>query len=263
MLKGKTISLIIPVFNEANNIAGVLESIPSFVDHVIIVNDGSQDNTGSLADEAIAKYKRKFPEANVSFHHLNHDSNKGKGAAVKTGYRLALSLNTHLIGTIDGDGQMDMLEFESLCIPVVGDIADYVKGERLSHHKATSIIPSTRLFGIRILSFATRVISGYSSIKDAQSGFTVISREFLKRLPIKSLYDSYGYPNDILIRLSMLDARVKEIPITPIYHPNAASKMRIYKVIPKISLLLLRLSAVKLIHHLLPSRDDLSKLDKK
>lgn len=263
MLKGKTISLIIPVFNEANNIAGVLESIPSFVDHVIIVNDGSQDNTGSLADEAIAKYKRKFPEANVSFHHLNHDSNKGKGAAVKTGYRLALSLNTHLIGTIDGDGQMDMLEFESLCIPVVGDIADYVKGERLSHHKATSIIPSTRLFGIRILSFATRVISGYSSIKDAQSGFTVISREFLKRLPINRLYDSYGYPNDILIRLSMLDARVKEFPITPIYHPNAVSKMRIYKVIPTISLLLLRLSAVKLIHRLLSSRDDLSKLDKK
>ena len=263
MLKGKTISLIIPVFNEANNIASVLESIPSFVDHVIVVDDGSLDYTSTLVEEGIAKYQQLFPDRNVCFHHLNHKTNKGKGAAVKTGYRLALSLNTHLIGTIDGDGQMDMLEFESLCIPVVDDIADYAKGERLSHHEATSIIPSTRLFGIRILSFATCFISGYSSIKDAQSGFTVISREFLKRLPINTLYDSYGYPNDILIRLSMLDARVKEIPITPIYHPNAASKMRIYKVIPKISLLLLRLSAVKLIHRLLSSRDDLSKLDKK
>ena len=263
MLKGKTISLIIPVFNEANNIASVLESIPSFVDHVIVVNDGSRDNTGALVDEGITRYQRMFPETQLCFHHLNHETNKGKGAAVKTGYRLALSLNTHLIGTIDGDGQMDMLEFESLCMPVVDDVADYTKGERLSHHEAASIIPSTRLFGIRMLSFATSFISGYSSIEDAQSGFTVISREFLKRLPINSLYDSYGYPNDILIRLSMLDARVKEIPITPIYHPNAASKMRIYKVIPKISLLLLRLSAVKLIHRLLSSRDDLSKLDKK
>lgn len=263
MLKGKTISLIIPVFNEARNIAGVLESIPSFIDHVIVVDDGSVDNTSTLVEEGIAKYQQQFPDRNVRFHYLNHKTNKGKGAAIKTGYRLALSLYTHLIGTIDGDGQMNILEFESLCLPVVNDVADYTKGERLSHHEATSIIPFTRLLGIRMLSFATRVISGYRGIKDAQSGFTVISREFLKRLPIYSLYDSYGYPNDILIRLSLLDARVKEIPITPIYHPNAASKMRIYKVIPKISLLLFKLSAIKLNYRIFLSRSDLSTIDKK
>jgi len=263
MLKGKTISLIIPVFNEARNIAGVLESIPSFIDHVIVVDDGSVDNTSILVEEGIVKYQQLFPDRNVCFHHLNHSTNKGKGAAIKTGYRLALSLYTHLIGTIDGDGQMDILEFESLCLPVVDDMTDYTKGERLSHQEATSIIPATRLLGIRMLSFATRLISGYRSIKDAQSGFTVISREFLKRLPINSLYDSYGYPNDILIRLSMLDARVKEIPITPIYHSNAESKMRLYKVIPQILFLLLRLSAIKLNYLIFLNRSDLSRIDKK
>lgn len=248
-------SLIIPAFNEEKNIMNVIFSLPSFIDRVILIDDGSSDKTREIMRKAILA-----KEKNCSIHEINqneletsmnlaegkyyiiyHSKNKGKGAAIKTGYKFASMMQSDCIVTIDGDGQMKSDEIELVCTPIIQGEADYVKGNRLSHPNAKAIIPKTRLLGIYMLTFMTRIISGYWYINDTQTGFTAIHIDALKKIDLDTIYDYYGYVNDIIVKLSTQNAHIIEVPITPVYNFPMDSKMKLNVAIPKISLLMLRL----------------------
>ena len=266
MLYQKLIALIIPFYNEAKNISDVISSIPDFVDIVILVNDGSTDDSIKISQESIEKRENgkaiifedtalelqnklsavKIEKENKYYLIVHHLQNLGKGAGIKTGYKLAESLQVDCIATMDGDGQMNPDELIHLCMPIVKNQADYTKGNRLAHVEYKKIIPFVRLMGIYILATLTRWSSGYRFIQDAQSGYTAISLTQLEKIDIDHIYDKYGYVNDILIRLSVTNCRVVEVPVTPIYRDDRKSKMNVLSTTPKICLLMIRMFFWKL-----------------
>ncbi|MCO5229676.1 MAG: glycosyltransferase family 2 protein [Chitinophagales bacterium] len=261
MLNQQKVTLIIPFFNEEKSLSEVISTIPIFVDFIILVDDGStdksvlvaKDNIDSRSEAKSKTYIGSLKEIECLCDEINlyndgtqyiiiqHSTNLGKGAGVKSGYQIAKLLNTSCIATMDGDGQMCPKELEQICMPVINGQADYTKGNRLSHPNFNQIIPFVRLIGIYVLAFFTRVCSGYHFIEDAQSGFTAIHLSTLKKIDISAIYNKYGYVNDVLVRLSVLNSRVIEVPITPIYKKERVSKMNVLLVIPKISFLMAKM----------------------
>jgi hypothetical protein len=139
-----------------------------------------------------------------------------------------------------GDGQMDPEELLPICEPVIKESIDYVKGNRLSHKSAKVLIPKRRFFGNSVLSILTKLASGYWHVSDTQTGYTAISNKALNKIDLYKIYPRYGMPNDLLVKLNIENCTLKEIDIKPIYFIGEQSKMKIRKVVPKISWLLTR-----------------------
>jgi len=172
---------------------------------------------------------------------INHTFNAGVGAAIATGYMWCRNHKIDCTAVMAGDGQMDPAELRSICEPVVNENIDYVKGNRLIHKAAHIVVPKSRYFGNSVLSMLTKIASGYWHVSDSQTGYTAISLTALESIDIPGIYKSYGVPNDILVKLNMAYCTIREVPIKPVYRVGEQSKMKIRKVIPRLSLLLVRL----------------------
>ena len=135
---------------------------------------------------------------------------------------------------------MDPDELEDICMPVVAEGVDYVKGNRLIHRSALLVIPKVRYFGNSILSIMTKLASGYWKVSDTQTGFTAISNKALNAIRVHDIYRSYGMPNDMLVKLNIAFCTLREVEIKPIYDVGEQSKMKIFKVIPRVSWLLFK-----------------------
>ncbi len=281
MLANQTVAVVVPAYNEERQIRMVLDTVPDFVDRIVVVNDGSGDTTADVVRKLIEYEQRevmtidpviqdveetRYNQANriaaklmlaeeklftpsevinkTPSHSriilINHLNNAGVGAAVATGYKWCRDHGIDCVAKIDGDGQMDPEELASICGPVVSEGVDYVKGNRLIHSSAWVVIPRIRYFGNAVLSILTKVASGYWHVSDTQTAYTAISRKALEAVPLHKLYPSYGYPNDLLVKLNIAFCTLKEVEIKPIYDVGEQSKMKIAKVIPMISGLLIR-----------------------
>ena len=172
---------------------------------------------------------------------LSHEVNSGVGAAIASGYRYARECGIDCTAVMAGDGQMDPLELKKICMPVVNQIADYSKGNRLRHRISNLVIPRVRFLGNSVLSMLTKIASGYWRVSDTQTGYTAISLEALEGIDIHKIYKSYGMPNDLLVKLNIGGFKITEVLINPVYEVGEKSKMKIHKVIPRVSLLLLKL----------------------
>lgn len=171
---------------------------------------------------------------------VNHLKNGGVGAAIASGYLWARENHIFCTAVMAGDGQMDPAELEKICLPVVDGTCDYSKGNRLKHPAALEIIPRTRLFGNSILSILTKIASGYWKVSDTQTGYTAIGLDALRAIKLNEIYPRYGMPNDLLVKLNIQNCKLKEVVIKPVYNIGEQSKMKIHKVIPMISFLLLK-----------------------
>lgn len=234
MYQDKKIAVVIPAYNEEQMIGKVLETMPDFVDLIVIVDDGSVDRTARIVERYI---ETSGPDKIVCIH---HEKNLGNGAARVSGLRYVLHEDVDIIAMMDGDGQMDPEELPLLLDPLVREEADYTKGNRLFTGEAWDLIPRKRYLGNAVLSLLTKIASGYWHVADFQSGYTAISRKALETIKLDHLYSDYGFPNDMLIHLNVYHFCVKDIPIRPIYNAGEQSSMKIWKVIPKLSRLLLK-----------------------
>ncbi|MDA3780462.1 MAG: glycosyltransferase family 2 protein [Bacteroidales bacterium] len=278
MLNNKTIAVVVPAYNEETQIRLVIETMPDFVDRIIIVNDCSTDNTLDIVKEYQGKNFKVLPELKIKKSknklyskaeeiiseqnkielsyfaesetiHKNKDDkiilinfvkNEGKGKAVARGYKWAKDNNIFCTAIMDGDGQMDPDELELICNPIINENIDYVKGNRLTHRSAKILIPKTRFRGNSILSILTKIASGYWHVSDSQTGYTAISNNAINSISLHKIYHSYGVPNDILVKLNIAFCTIKEVNIKPVYDIGENSKMKIRKIIPRISFLLLK-----------------------
>ena len=145
-----------------------------------------------------------------------------------------------VVAVMAGDAQMDPDELGDVIAPVVEGDADYVKGNRLFTGEAWQIIPKTRYLGNATLSLLTKIASGYWQVADSQTGYTAISAETLRLLPLDRLYKRYGYPNHLLVMLNVYNRRVEDVAVKPVYHAGEKSKMRLWKVIPLLSWMLFK-----------------------
>lgn len=230
MIQGKRIAVVIPAFNEADKIARTIRSVPGFVDHVLVVDDGSGDATARIA----ARSGRRGLEV------LAHTRNRGVGAAIATGYRRALALGAEVTAVMAGDAQMDPADLPRLLAPVLADEADYAKGNRFAWPGCRRTMPLSRFAGNVVLSHLTRLACGQRRLFDSQCGYTAASRAALTAIDPDAMFARYGYPNDLLARLARAGARIVDVPVRPVYGPGWRSGIRIWTVVYPIAFLLLR-----------------------
>jgi glycosyltransferase involved in cell wall biosynthesis len=230
MLEGKTVAVVVPAYNEERLIAETIAGVPEFVDRIFVVDDSSRDTTVERAREA------GDPRVEV----LVHEKNQGVGAAIVTGYKRALAERFDVTAVMAGDNQMDPAELESLAAPVARGELDYAKANRLFTGQAWQQIPRYRYLGNAVLSLFTKIASGYWHVADSQAGYTALGLPMLELLDLDRIYKSYGFPNDMLVHLNVWNARVRDIPSRPIYGVGEKSGIKVRKVVPRISWLLVK-----------------------
>ena len=230
MLEGKTVAVVVPAYNEERLIAETIAGVPQFVDRVFVVDDMSRDATVERA--------RAAGDARVEV--LVHDKNQGVGAAIVTGYKRALAERVDVTAVMAGDNQMDPAELEALAGPVARGELDYAKANRLFSGQAWQQMPRYRYLGNAVLSLFTKIASGYWHVADSQAGYTALGLPMLELLDLDRIYRKYGFPNDMLVHLNVWNARVRDIPSRPVYGVGEQSGIKIRKVIPRISWLLVK-----------------------
>jgi glycosyltransferase involved in cell wall biosynthesis len=233
MYRDKTIAVVIPAYNEERLIGKVLESIPGFVDHIIVVDDASCDRTGEIV--------KAYQERGQRITYVRHIKNEGVGGAIITGYKWTRDNGIDISVVMAGDAQMDPKDLPKLLDPVVEEKVDYSKGNRLFTGKAWRVIPKTRYLGNAILSFLTKIASGYWHVADSQSGYGAVTLEVLKTIDLDSIYKRYGMPNDFLVRLNVYHFRVRDVSVNPIYGIGERSGIKLYKIVFTLPALLLKL----------------------
>jgi len=233
MYKDKSIAVVVPAYNEESQITKVVNTMPEYVDWIIIVNDCSKDKTAEVV-ENLKKYNSKIVL-------LNHKINQGVGGAIATGYMYSAENDVDIAVVMAGDAQMNPNDLPDLLNPVVSDETDYAKGNRLFTGEAYKKIPKVRYFGNSVLSFLTKIASGYWHVADSQTGYTAINKKALKAIDWAQMYKRYGQPNDLLVRLNVLNFRVKDVPVEPVYNVGEKSGIKIRVVMFTIPWLLLKM----------------------
>jgi glycosyltransferase involved in cell wall biosynthesis len=232
MLEGKRVAVVVPAYEEETLLPETLAGIPEFVDRLYVVDDASRDATRERADEAAARDPRIVV--------LAHDRNQGVGAAILTGYRRALEERVDVTCVMAADNQMDPTDLKALVSPVVRGEVDYAKANRLITGQAWQLIPRHRYLGNAVLSLMTKIASGYWHVADSQSGYTAIGLDTLERLDLDRIYPRYGFPNDMLVHLNIVNARVRDVPSRPVYGVGERSGIKLRSVVPRISWLLVK-----------------------
>ena len=229
MLEGKSVAVVVPARNEERLVGSTVAEIPAFVDHIVVVDDASTDDTAQRAAAG-------DPRVEV----IRHEKNQGVGAAIVTGYKRAIERDIDVTCVMAADGQMAPEDLETLVRPVALGEVDYAKANRLVTGQAWDLIPHNRYLGNAALSFMTKIASGYWHIADSQSGYTAVDLETLKMVDLDRLYPRYGFPNDMLVHLNVWNRRVRDFPSRPIYGVGERSGIKIRAVVPRISWLLFK-----------------------
>ncbi len=224
MLNGRTVHVVVPAFQEEAHVGRVVRTMPSFVDHIFVVDDASTDRTSAVAESA------SDPRLRV----LRHAKRRGVGAAIATGYAAALavrpSADDDAIAVMAGDGQMSPDDLDDVVLPIVTGEADYVKGNRFGADGVRRTMGLPRWIGGQVFSRLTSLAVG-EPITDSQCGFTAISRRGAAALDLSGLWPGFGYPNDLLGQLGARGARIREVPVLPIYG-SEISKLRLRHLPP-------------------------------
>jgi glycosyltransferase involved in cell wall biosynthesis len=245
MVQGKTIAVVVPAYQEELLIATTLQGIPDCVDHIVVIDDCSPDQTSDCVQEIIAAQRAaRQPER---IHLIRHETNEGVGGAIATGYKWCRDKEIDVAVVMAGDNQMDPNDLPDLLDPVINNRADYAKGNRLFTGDAWNQIPRVRYLGNSILSLLTKIASGYWHVADSQSGYTAINRKALQRIDWDQMYKRYGQPNDLLVRLNVFNFRVCDVPVQPVYNIGEKSGFRPLLIIPKLSWLLFKLFVFRMV----------------
>ncbi len=262
MYRDQTVGVVVPAYNEEGLISGVIRSMPEYVDRIYVIDDCSTDGTwDEIQSTAQAVSEPETPgemeplvadggDSLLAQRAVVHDSigrvvpiqhreNLGAGGAIKTGYLAALEDAVDIVPTVDGDGQMDLSKLPKLLDPIVEDEADYAKGNRLLYKEFRSEMPAFRFFGNSILTFLTKIASGYWKTMDPQNGYTAISGYALANVGIENMYEYYGYCNDLLVKLNAKGMRVADVAIPAVYGDEESS-ITYTTYIRKVSGMLLR-----------------------
>ncbi len=228
-LESCNIGVVVPAYNEEKLIGETLSGIPEYVDRIYLIDDASTDRTGDIV--------KSFRDPRVLY--LRHDENKGVGAGIINGYKLALRDEMDVVAVMAGDNQMDPAELPRLIIPILEGEADYTKGNRLLSDSFRTGMSPLRSFGNTLLSLITKIGSGYWQVTDPQNGYTAISRQALESLDLDAVYPYYGYCNDLLIKLNAFGMRVMDVVI-PARYGREKSSIKYSRYVLKVSPMLFK-----------------------
>jgi len=229
MYQGKRVAAVVPAHDEEAHIADVIRGLPDTVDLVIVVDDASSDRTAAVA--------RATGDARLEVIQLQE--NQGVGGAILTGHRRALELGADINVVFAGDDQMDPKYLPALLDPIVERGYGFTKANRFYSRRSFEGMPRHRVFGNIVLSFLTKLASGYWHLFDPQNGYTAITREALELLPLDEIAKGYEFENDLLINLNIAGVRALDVPV-PARYGNEVSGIKLRRVVPAITWLLVR-----------------------
>ncbi|MFC4990358.1 glycosyltransferase family 2 protein [Saliphagus infecundisoli] len=240
MYRGHTIGVVVPAYNEADHVEGVLATLPGFVDRVYVVDDRSTDDTwdaitsfvesrdrqevtdrDGLDEDPVSEDPPAVPDGGRAawsrFVPIRHAENQGAGGALRTGYRHAHADGVDVTVAMDADGQMDPDRMRALLDPIVGGVADYTKGNRLGTGEDSREMPPFRLLGNRLLTALTKLSAGYWHLQDPQNGYTAISHRALAAIDLDRIPDDHDYTNDLLAQLNVAGMCVADVAMPAKY----------------------------------------------
>ncbi len=197
----------IPCFNEEATIGSVVIKAKRHVDEVVVIDDGSVDDTARIAQEAGAKV-------------IKHKENKGKAAAVKTAFKYALENDFDIVVTLDGDGQHNADEIPNLLEPVLDGKADMAIGFRFGR---LTEMPFWRKIGKRVLDYATGI--GAKKVTDSQCGFRAFNKKTIETFAKRIRGNGFSVESEQLVLANDHDLKVAEVRISCKYkHLKNTSK---------------------------------------
>lgn len=207
MYKSMVVAVVVPAHNEERLIGRTIRTMPKLVDHIIVVDDASADDT--------ARQAKDTDDTRVQV--ITLLENQGVGGAILTGHEQALVLGADVSVVMAGDAQMDPAFLPQLLDPIASGKAEFTKGNRFYGKGSFAGMPRHRIVGNIAMSFLTKAASGYWNLFDPQNGYTAISRSALERLPLTKISRRYEFENDILINLNILRIAAIDVPIPAVY----------------------------------------------
>ncbi len=210
-------------------IATVIDTMPSFVDHIVIVDDCSPDATSEVVKAS----------TDPRVHLIRHEVNQGVGGAIITGHRTAMELGSEVNVIMAGDAQMDPAYLPALLDKVTDEGYGFAKANRFFAPESFEGMPRYRVFGNIVLSFMTKLASGYWHLFDPQNGYTAVRTEVLERVPLDHVARRYSFENDLLIHLNILQVPAVDVPVPAVYGDEVSS-IKLRTVIPELMNMLLK-----------------------
>jgi polyprenyl-phospho-N-acetylgalactosaminyl synthase len=207
--------VVIPTYNEDIKIYNVVKSVLGLGYSVVVVDDGSSDNTSSEAQKAGVKV-------------LSHYVNRGYGAALETGNQYAIKNRYDIIVHFDGDGQHTVDEIKHMIAPIARGDADVIIGSRFL--KDNTSVPIVRAGLIKLAIWFTWLVSGFK-MSDAHNGFRAFSSKALRKIECRQ--DGMSYASEVIDQVAEHNLRIGEVPVTIKYtdYSKAKGESNIKKVL--------------------------------
>jgi glycosyltransferase involved in cell wall biosynthesis len=229
-LVGAGVWFIIPCFRVKAHILGVLAKTPAWVEGIVCVDDACPEGSGDFIRQHAAD-----PRVVV----ITLPKNLGVGGATLAGYREAERRGAQVLVKVDGDDQMDLDRAAQLVAPILLGEADYTKGNRFTSMSHLRQMPTVRVLGNAMLSFAAKVSTGYWNIFDPTNGFTAIEAQVARLVMRKRVSERFFFETDLLYHLGTLRAVVRDVPI-PARYADEVSNLRIGAIVGPFALRHLR-----------------------
>jgi glycosyltransferase involved in cell wall biosynthesis len=215
------IAAIVPAYKVTKHVLAVLAAMPAEVSRVFVVDDACPEGSGKLVERECHD-----PRVRVVF----LPQNQGVGGAVMAGYKAAIDDGCEVLVKIDGDGQMDPALLPVFVRPILAGEADYTKGNRFFDLERIRSMPKLRLFGNAVLSFMTKLSSGYWDVFDPTNGYTAIHANVARHLPWSGISRRYFFETDMLFRLNTLRAVVLDVPMDA-HYGDEVSNLRVRRIV--------------------------------
>ena len=216
------IAVSIPYYNASRHICDVVSKLPDYIDTVIVVDDKSPQVMDTNAISAAMN-----PKTKVVF--LQNDINLGVGGATKKGFQYAVDNNFDIVVKIDSDDQMDAQYLPQLLKPLVKNHAEMAKGNRFRDLNALKSMPLTRRLGNLMLSFLTKIATGYWNNFDPNNGYIAIKTNTLREVDFSKLSNRYFFETSLIAQLYFVKARIKDIAMPAIY-ADEKSSMHVWRM---------------------------------
>ena len=217
------IAVAIPCYKVTQHVLGVIDAIGPEVERIYAVDDACPEGSGRFIEQS-----HRDPRVRV----LYNPENRGVGGAVVTAYQAALADGMDIVVKIDGDGQMNPALIPKFVQPILRGRADYTKGNRFYRPESLRGMPRIRLLGNAALSFVTKLSSGYWPVMDPTNGYTAVHAEVLRQLPLEKLERRYFFESDMLYRLNIIRAVVRDVPMDAVY-ADEQSNLKVSRVLPE------------------------------
>ena len=204
--KNSSVCVVIPAYNEADNIANLLKQLKKNIEHILVVDDGSADNTYEIVKDC-------------GVHCIRHEQNKGKGVSLEDGYKYVCEKGFSYVITMDGDGQHSPEDIPKFLEVLQQTGADIIVGNRMQD---TASMPWERYLTNKLTSWVISKMAG-QKIYDTQCGFRLLATKIIDKITLTT--QNYDSESEVLIKAGRSGYKIESVPVLTIYG-NRKSNIR-------------------------------------